>query len=39
MNKVFFVTKKDFKSLQKNGIAIPLTDENTDEKLLFVARI
>lgn len=35
MHKVFFVSNKDFKDLQKHGILLSLTDQQTQEKLVF----
>lgn len=34
-NKVFFVSNKDFKVLQKDGILLSLIDQQTKEKLVF----
>ncbi len=39
INKVFFVTKNDFKSVQKDGVVVSLIDENTEEKLLFAIQV
>ena len=39
INKVFFVTKQDFKSVQKDGIHATFVDYKTGEKLIFALQI